>query len=118
VKFKIDENLPVEVCQLLRESRYEADTVWDENLQGKGDESIAEVCRREQRILITLDRDFSDIRHYPPEEYPGLIVLALISQDKPHVLEIMRRILVALQSQPLEKRLWIVEESRIRIRGG
>jgi hypothetical protein len=32
-------------------------------------------CKREGRILLTLDLDLSDIRAYLPEEFPGILVL-------------------------------------------
>jgi hypothetical protein len=34
MKFKIDENLPVEVAELLRQAGYETATVYDQNLMG------------------------------------------------------------------------------------
>jgi predicted nuclease of predicted toxin-antitoxin system len=77
MRFKIDENLPIEVADLLRQAGYEASTIYDQNLVGEVDENIAEICQTEQRVLVTLDLDFADIRAYPPEKYPGLIVMRL-----------------------------------------
>ena len=34
-----------------------------------------------------------------------------------HLLSVMPKLIAALASHPLEGRVWIVEESRIRIRG-
>jgi len=51
---------------------------------------------------VTLDLDFADIRTYPPEDYPGLIVLRLGWQDKPHVLDVFRKLLKAIGREPLE----------------
>jgi hypothetical protein len=67
--------------------------------------------------LITLDTDFADIRVYPPAQFPGLIVLRLHRQDKPHVLEVIDRLIPVFASEPLEHLLWIVEETCLRIRG-
>lgn len=58
-KFKIDENLPVEAAEILRQAGYDALTVYDENLVGKEDRQIASVCQLEKRSLITLDTDFA-----------------------------------------------------------
>ncbi len=71
MKFKVDENLPVEIAALLREAGHEAATVLDQKLGGNADPSIASVCRNEDRALVTLDMDFADIRSYPPNQYPG-----------------------------------------------
>lgn len=62
MKFKIDENLPVEVATMLRESGYDATTVHDQNLIGEPDAHLASVCQTEKRAVITLDIDFADIR--------------------------------------------------------
>jgi predicted nuclease of predicted toxin-antitoxin system len=70
MKFKIDENLPIEVAVALREAGHDAMSVVDQGLGGHADAGVADVCRRE-----------------------------------------------LLGEEPLEHRLWIVEESRIRVRG-
>jgi predicted nuclease of predicted toxin-antitoxin system len=117
MKFKIDENLSIEVAQLLREAQYHAVTVLEQNLGGKPDSDIARICQGEERCLITLDRDFADIRTYPPEEYSGLIILRLNRLDKYYVLNVITKLIKTLGKEPLKGYLWIVEEDRIRIRG-
>jgi predicted nuclease of predicted toxin-antitoxin system len=115
--FKIDENLPIEEPALLRRYGHDATTVFDEALQGSPDTLIAEVCRREQRALITLDLDFADIRAYPPESSSGSIVLRLTQLDKSHVLAALERIVSIFERETLRGRLWIVDEARVRNRG-
>jgi len=117
MKLKIDENLPIEAADLLRQAGHDAATASEQHLGGSPDSDIASVCLRERRALITLDTDFADIRAYPPEQFPGLIVLRLHRQEKTHVLEILDHLMRVLSREPLEQHLWIVEETRIRIRG-
>lgn len=114
--FKIDENLPVETADLLRQVGYDAITVVEQHLEGASDSDVISACQEEGRALITLDADFADILAYPPAQFPGLIVLRLHRQDKPHILEVLARLTPLLSSEPLEHRLWIVEETRVRIR--
>jgi predicted nuclease of predicted toxin-antitoxin system len=116
MKFKIDENLPIEVSRLLGQAGHDAVTVVAQELSGSPDADIASVCQSENRAPITLDTDFADIRLYPPAEYPGLIVLRLRSQAKPHVLEIVNHLTRLFQREVVAGRLWIVEEERVRIR--
>lgn len=116
--FKVDENLPIEVAEYLQQAGYDARTVWEEGIGGGSDALIADICRSEKRILLTIDTDFADIRAYPPQDYPGLVVLRLRKQDKPYVLRIVSRLLSLFRMEPIEGRLWIVEEERIRIRAG
>lgn len=118
MKFKIDESLPVEIAGSLRSAEHDADTVHDEGLVGSPDSSVIAACKSEHRCLITLDLDFSDMHAYPPADLPGVIILRLRRQDKEHILEIAARMIPLLEVEPLEHRLWIVDEERVRIRGG
>lgn len=117
MRFKIDENLPIEAADLLNQRGHDAQTVFQEELSGAPDTDIASACKREKRALLTLDTDFSDIRTYPPENFFGLVILRLRIHDKHHVLDVVSRLLDILDKEPLECYLWIVEENRIRIRG-
>ena len=113
---KLDENLPVEAADLLREAGHDAATVLDQEMGGVADPHIAATCRREGRALVTLDTDVADIRTYPPGEHPGLLVLRLRRQSKPHVLDALRRVLPLMAAEAIHGRLWIVEEERVRVR--
>jgi predicted nuclease of predicted toxin-antitoxin system len=117
MRLKVDENLPIEVADHLRAAGHDAQTVFDENLVGRSDVSLAETIRHEKRAFITLDLDFADIRAYPPHDYPGLIVLRLATQDKSTVLAVLARVIPLLKTEPLTGLLWIVDESAVRIRG-
>jgi predicted nuclease of predicted toxin-antitoxin system len=118
MRFKIDENLPVEVAQRLIAASHDAPTILDQKMSGRPDQDVAAICRDEHRALIALDSDFADIRAYPPDSYFGLVVLRPARQDKASILSMLDRILPLLQAEPLEKHLWIVDESSVRIRGG
>lgn len=80
MKFKLDENLPVEAAALLCEAGHDALTILDEQMGGQADNDIIRACQRENRALITLDLDFSDIKSYPPSEYDGIFVLRIKRQ--------------------------------------
>ncbi len=117
MNFKIDENMPVEVAELLKQAGYDAITVSGQDLIGTSDSNLAKVCRKEKRVLITLDTDFADIRTYRPAEFSGIIVMRLNQQDKHHVLEVFRRAIRLFSKEKIEGHLWIVEEDKVRIRG-
>ncbi|MCA9874579.1 MAG: DUF5615 family PIN-like protein [Anaerolineales bacterium] len=116
MKFKIDENLPVDVAQLLRTYGHDAVTVLDQALGGEADADIAQICQREKRVIVTIDLGFADIRTYPPKEYAGLIVLRLQQQDKFSVMQVLQRLAPLLEMEQLHQKLWIVEQNRVRIR--
>lgn len=116
MKFKIDENMPLEVAGLLRDAGYDAATVPEQNLAGTSDANLSAVCRQEERILVTLDNDFADIRTYPPGKSPGIMVMRLNRQDKSHVIEVFGHAVSLFPRETPERHLWIVEEDKIRMR--
>jgi predicted nuclease of predicted toxin-antitoxin system len=115
MKFKIDENLPLEFAQALQSVEHDAVTVVQEGLSGVPDPEVMSVCRSEDRVIVTLDVDFADIRSYPPEDTPGIIVFRVRSQDKRHLLSCLHRLIPFIEKESVQGRLWIVEEDRIRI---
>ena len=115
-KFKVDENMPVEVAALLVTAGHDALTVSDQQLSGHSDPDLVEVCRREDRVVVTLDADFADIRAYPPVDYPGIIVLRLARLDKYRILATVQQLVSTLDQEPLAGKLWIVDETTVRIR--
>jgi predicted nuclease of predicted toxin-antitoxin system len=77
MRFKLDENLPEAVATELIALGHDAGTCAQEGIGGTGDVSIAAHCRSEQRVLITYDLDFSDVRTYAPGTHPGIVILRL-----------------------------------------
>jgi len=117
MRFKIDENMPLEIAGLLRNAGHDSTTVTEQNLSATSDAGLAAICREEKRILVTLDNDFADIRTYPPDKFQGIMVMRLSRQDNLHVLEVFGHAIRLLSEEPVERHLWIVEEDKIRIRG-
>jgi predicted nuclease of predicted toxin-antitoxin system len=118
MRFKVDENLHPDVAEFLRQHGHDALTVYDQGLQGHTDQDIAQVCRNELRALVTVDLDFTDIRVYPPQDYSGIVVLRLNDLSRPSTLRVLARVVSLFDTEPLVGHLWIVDESRVRIRGG
>ena len=51
MKFKIDENLPIEVAELFKQSGYDAMTVLEQDLGGIADADLASICQKETSTL-------------------------------------------------------------------
>lgn len=115
MRFKLDENLPSEMAEFFAEAGHDAVTVFDQPMGSISDPDLAAICLREGRILMTLDTDFTDVRAYPPQHFPGIVVFRLSRQSRDYLLEIGTSLLLELTTS-LRGQLWIVEDSRIRIR--
>ena len=82
LRFKLDENVPVDAVVLLAAAGYHSHTVYDEQLAGAPDPEVAAACRAEGRVLVTLDLDFSDVRAYAPGTHAGIVVLRPPAPDR------------------------------------
>lgn len=116
MKVKIDENLPSSVKELLIKNGHDCHNVYDEDIAGGSDDQLISICNDEQRILLTLDLDFSDIIRYPPREFSGIVVLRLSRQDVSALLNRLEEILPLLEEMDLSKHLVIINDSRVRLR--
>jgi len=75
MRIKLDENIDVRLTALLKEAGHDAITVQEQDLRGIVDRELYELCKAEGYILVSLDLDFSNLLHFPPEGTTGLVVL-------------------------------------------
>jgi predicted nuclease of predicted toxin-antitoxin system len=116
MRFKADENLPASATAALRAAGHDVRTVLDEALGGAADPDVLAACRSEGRALVTLDKDLTDVRAYPPAHFPGIIVLRPADQQAVTIAALVRRAALLLATEPLTGALWIVDARRVRIR--
>jgi predicted nuclease of predicted toxin-antitoxin system len=115
VRFKLDENLSPALAEQFLAAGHEAHSVIDQALGGASDPRVIEVCRTEDRALITLDLDFANIQRYPPAQSAGVMVLRLGTQAHGAVAKALADAIGLLGREVLRGRLWIVESGRIRM---
>jgi hypothetical protein len=116
VRFKLDENLPVELLDDLREAGHEADGLRDEGLIGAPDAMVLELVKRERRVLLTLDKGIADVRAYPPHAYAGIVLFRPPATGRGMTLLFVRRHLPSLLERELTGRLLVVTDRGIRLR--
>lgn len=114
MRFKLDENLDPRLALLFEQAGHDAETVLSESLSGAIDDVIFQACKAEGRCLVTLDLDFSNPLHYPPSPMSGIIVLRPARPILPLIRAAIASLLLALASQNVQGKLWIVEPGRIR----
>lgn len=77
--------------KLFAEAGFPADTADQEHPSGSEDVVLFARCVLEERILVTLDLDFANIRAYPPGSQAGIVVLRSKSQGKRTLLGHLNR---------------------------
>ena len=116
MKIKLDENLPTALAELLRAAGYDAMTVADEGLGGVKDPNLLHVATSENRVLLTFDLDFADIRRYPVGSHAGIVVFRLHDQRWLMLEQPAQGLVDSGLLGRLQGGLAIVDKSRIRIR--
>jgi predicted nuclease of predicted toxin-antitoxin system len=116
VKIKLDENLPRALEGLLIVNGHDVTTVPQEALGGSSDPRVLNAATDEDRLLMTFDLDFADIRQYPVGSHAGIVVFRLHDQRWSALEKPARRLLASGVLTTLGRGLAIVDEARVRIR--
>ena len=74
-RLKVDENLPREIADLLNAHGYDAVTLLDQGWSGVADDDLWERIQAEGRWLVTADKEFADLRLFPPGTHAGVVLL-------------------------------------------
>jgi predicted nuclease of predicted toxin-antitoxin system len=114
VRFKLDENLPVELTEDLRRLGHDADTVADEGLCGASDPTVVDSAYAADRILFTLDKGIANLRRYPVQQHAGVVLFRPDASGRSAVIAFVRNRLPELIEMDLAGRLTVVGPSRIR----
>lgn len=115
MKFKLDENVDLRILTQFRLSGYDVATVPEQNMTSASDVSLIEVCREEERCLVTADKDFSNRGRYNPANYPGIVVIHLPARvqikDWQNAIEAL---ILGVESASVSGKLWIIKGNRIQ----
>jgi predicted nuclease of predicted toxin-antitoxin system len=118
MRFFVDANMPRSTLALLASLGHEAEFARDSDLGNAPDSQIAAHAKKIGAALITRDVDFADIRHYPPADYQGIVVMRLsddaVTQDIVNALE--RFLKQPELVRQLPGHLAILEHDRVRFR--
>ena len=104
----------VRVVTRLRLAGHDVATVSGQDLNSAPDIEVINVCRREERGLVTADRGFSNRLRYNPADYSGIIVIRLPSRPKftdwRKAIEVL---ILGLETADVIGKLWIIQQGKI-----
>jgi predicted nuclease of predicted toxin-antitoxin system len=116
VKLKLDENLSRHLKVPLALEGFDVDTAEAEGLAGRPDTEVAACAKSADRVLLTLDVEFADLRKFPLGTHPGVVLFRPRSLSpgvvNAFVLEFVRSSGLA----GIEGCVVVVDRNRVRIR--
>jgi len=116
MKLKLDENISRHVKPMLMSLGHDVLTVADENLLSKPDKEIAGAAFNEERMLLTLDVEFADLRKYPPGSHPGILLFRPLSYGPRSVNQFIIDFMSSTDLEKLISCVVIIDSTRVRIR--
>ena len=112
---KLDENIPDSVGVILRQGGHDVSLARDEQLAGVPDGLLLAAASAEGRVVVSLDRDFTNILQHPPGATAGIAVIRLHEQTLPSIRRAAMTLSHFLSRESAVGRLFVLDESRLRI---
>jgi predicted nuclease of predicted toxin-antitoxin system len=115
MKFKLDENVDLRILARFRLTGYDVATVPEQKMTSAPDNELIEVCRQEERCLVTADRDFTNRGRYNPANYFGIAVIRLPTQiqltDWSAAIDTL---IQGLEVSSIKGKLWVIRNNSIQ----
>lgn len=113
MKFMANENIPMDVVNKLREAGYEfirSDGV----RKGLSDKEIIQIAQKENRILVTFDKDFGEFVFKKKFQVEGIILLRIKPQSSVYIFD---RIQKLFNSEiDIKGKFIVLEKDKVRVR--
>jgi predicted nuclease of predicted toxin-antitoxin system len=116
VKFKLDENLPIELLNHLISLGHDVDTVLTEGLKGAADPDVVKAAFEADRILFTLDKGIANVKRYPGPAHAGVVLFRPSETGRGSVFLFIKERLKDLLEMDLKGRTTVVGSTGIRFR--
>ena len=113
MRFIVDECTGRKVCDWLKESGHDVLSIYD-SCRGIKDLDILEIANRENRIIITDDKDFGDMIFRDKLPHKGIILLRPQDRRSKIKIEILKNILENYSGK-LKNHFVVVTEKKLRI---
>ena len=110
----VDECAGPSLARWLSERGHDAESVYDSS-PGIPDTEVLAWAVREQRVLITADKDFGDLIYRDSLAHAGVILLRLDDERSQNKIEVVARLLSQIGDQLLD-RFTVATETQARVR--
>lgn len=115
IKLLIDENIPFRLIAALNSNGFNVKSVVEE-MKSANDHDILRFALAENRILLTLDKEFASLVYRTKKENSGLILIRLRNYGYENILDYLLKLFKKFKKSILQKSFVVISENNIRIR--
>ncbi len=101
--------------ELLRKNGYDIIKALDVGLQKASDEEIVSFCRKENRIILTLDNDFTSLYRFPLGTHKGIVFFRINPFAPDALLNILNPLVEKKMFASFENAMVIVKKDKVHI---
>jgi predicted nuclease of predicted toxin-antitoxin system len=116
MRFLTDEDVYPSIVQVLRDLGRDVFDIKEEKLTGIPDADVYDLAKSQDRILVSLDKDFISILLYPLGEHSGIIVVKLYRMQMDETAQRFLDAFVKLSENDIKDNLVIIDKNKTRIR--
>jgi predicted nuclease of predicted toxin-antitoxin system len=114
MKFLIDMGVGKKVEEWFKQERYDVKSVRDLNIRSK-DADILKLAVSEDRMIITMDKDFGELVYNSGMSHTGVLILRPEDANGNDKVDIVKRIMAGF-SEKIENKFCVFQDGRLRIR--
>jgi predicted nuclease of predicted toxin-antitoxin system len=114
MKFLIDMGVGKKVEEWFKQERYDVKNVRDLDIRLK-DADILRIAVSENRMIITMDKDFGELVYNSGMSHSGVLILRIEDVNGNDKVGIVKRIVTGF-SEKIENKFCVFQDGRLRIR--
>jgi len=116
MKFLANENLFEPIIEYLKGLGHDVLSIREAGLSGITDDEVYKLACKDNRVIITMDKDFSRIFRFPPEKCGGIIVVKIYKRKVKETLRIFRKHFETIGDDKVRKNQIVITSVGVRIK--
>lgn len=115
MKFLVDMPVSPKVCTFLKSCGHDAVHIFEIDMFSP-DEKIFKLAQKEDRIILSMDMDFSTILFLSKANSPGVILFRMRFPTVENICERIKKLLEQFKEKELACSIVVVQDDRVRLR--
>jgi len=116
MKFLANENLFEPIIEYLKVLGHDVLSIREAGLSGITDDEVYKLACKDNRVIITMDKDFSRIFRFPPEKCGGIIVVKIYKRTVEETLRIFKKYFETIGDEKVRKNQIVITPVGARIK--